>query len=439
VTGVHRPLCEWTTEVPAGPDGVAVWDPWAAPNGGDRWSDARQLPLFDDEWRRVLVRVRTPAGEHSVLGLARGKRVVLELDGTAAPIPISDEALTLIDRFERAWPDVRALEGDREVLADEPPVIRHALLSRLSVESSSVRPDLFHLLPWDSVTAIAEELTVALGEPAAGRAGAPSRHRLRHWFTPTGSRFSAALDQLNAGVADGSPALIREAGTALCARLLEADLERFPRPSRAALAALVRRIAERDPLLADTAARAAGRLEGGRPDGVPDLVVPSDLELAASEADQRERHSDVRVGPLTLVTDVTQGGMIFITAAFDLTPEETGAVREGYGVVIVTVRVTDEDDTTRRVLIPMVPQEPSLELSGGVGLAAPGGMMAVVPEGPPVGSVESWHLDANDVAYSYGVADQVTKDAWQALAAGSPAGHPVVEALRNLGVLGEDG
>jgi hypothetical protein len=394
------------------------------------------MPRFDSDWRRVGVALGMSAGEQSVLGLARNGEVVVELDDTATPVPISRDALTLIDRYEDSWPDVRPENGDRALLARESPVIRHALLDRLAAEAPSVQPELFYVLPWELVRELANELAAALAELSQGRPGQPSPIRLRHWFTPTGSRFSAALDQFNAGVEDDDPALLREAGTALCVRLLAADLRRFPESARVALAELVRGIARRDPLVADTAVRAADVLEGARPGAARGMHVQSELELAASGEDQRELNEEIRLGPLLLDTDVTQGGMLAITAEFELTPDQIRGVNDGYGSVIIRLQVTDENDVVRRVLIPMVPSPPGL--SGSVDLVAPGGEVAVMLEGAPIGMAESWGLDPHDVAVSYDIADAEAKEAWRDIAVRSSAGHPVRQALRELGVLGEE-
>lgn len=431
MTPVHRPLCEWTADVSAVRDGIADWDPWAPPNGGDRWSDARQMPRFDSGWKRRLVRLRTPAGEQGVLGLAREGELVVELDDTAAPVRISPEALEVIDRYERSWPDARPEGGDEERLAGESRVLTYALLDRLSAEAGagSVPPTLFHVLPWQDVTTVAREVTTALAHLAKGMAVTASSTFLRHWFTPTGSRFSAALDQLNAGLADGDQRLMREGGTALCARLLDAEPGRFPRSARQSLAALARMLADGDPLLGFTARRAADRLEREADEDVPRILVRSELGIAASGEDQREHSEQMSVGLLHVNTAVTQGGMLSITAEFELSPAQIRSALESYGTVIVRLRLVDEEGVARLLLIPM--SSFMTEFAGSVDLAAPGGFVSVLPEGPPIGTAESWTLDPRDVDASFRIADVETKAAWRALASALPAHHPVVLALRD--------
>ena len=429
MTPVHRPLCEWVADVSAAQDGIASLDPWALPNRGDRWSDARRSPRFDEGWERRLVRLRTSAGELAVLGLARKEEFVVELDDTAAPIPVSSEVLEVIDRYERDWPDVHPQDGDHERLAAASPVLGHALLERLATEADSVAPALFHVLPWDAATRVADEVTAALEAMAAGRPGTPSPIFLRHWFTPTGSRFSAALDQLNAGVADRDASLVREGATALCARLLDADADRFPRPARLALASLIRGLAERDPLLDYTAEPAAERLERNtRRDG-PRMLLSSELELAASGDEQREHSEEIRTGSLIVDAAVTQGGMLSITAEFELTPEQTRFALETYGNVIVRLLLVDDEDEARALLIALTPTP--LGLGGSVDLVAPGGLVSALPDGPPIGTPESWLLEPAEVAASFLVADEETKAAWRVMAAPLPEHHPVVRALRD--------
>lgn len=430
MTPVHRPLCEWTADVPAAPDGIADWNPWTPPNGGDRWSDARQMPRFDSGWERRLVRLRTPAGEQAVLGLARKDELVVELDDAAAPVRISPEALEVIDRYERSWPDVRPENGDSELLAGESRVLTHALLDRLSAEAGagSVPPALYHILPWEDVTTVAREVTTALAYMEKGMASTASSTSLRHWFTPTGSRFSAALDQLNAGVADGDPSLVREGGTALCARLLDAEPARFPQPARRSLAELARMLADRDPLLGFAATRAADRLEREARGDLPRLLVRSELGLAAGRDEQREHSEQISAGRLRVHTAVTQGGMLSITAEFELSPAQVRSALESYGTVIVRLRLVDDQDVARLVLIPM--SSYMNEFAGSVDLVAPGGIVSVLPEGPPIGTAESWTLDPRDVGDSFRIADVETAAAWRALASALPAHHPVVQGLR---------
>jgi hypothetical protein len=183
---------------------------------------------------------------------------VVELTDSAVPLQVSDAGIAVIERLELSWPRVTVHPRDLDVLVAETPGLRHALLDRLA-EEADPPARLFHILPWELVERLAEDLLNAIGGD-----GRSSDVRLMHWFTPTGSRFSNAMDQMNMKLRESGPSSLADhGGAALCERLAEADLARFPDGARAALAALTRRLPALDPTLRELSREATRRLAPG--------------------------------------------------------------------------------------------------------------------------------------------------------------------------------
>jgi hypothetical protein len=253
---VHRPLSTWVAVVPLAADGVAQWDPADDVNFGDERADARTLPELAAAWRRAAVPVSLG---YQALGLVRepGAPVVLELDDLARPVRVTSAGADVIARIEDGWPGADVSPADAAVLAAEVPALRDLLLTRL-VADGDPPPGLFHILPWDRVDRLAQDVTGMLSG-----AGPGELIELAHWFAAAGSRFTAALEQLDEGLRRGEAELVREAGAALCDRLLAVRVARLPDYTRQAMAALVGALASRDPSLALASDRVAARLRGG--------------------------------------------------------------------------------------------------------------------------------------------------------------------------------
>lgn len=277
----HRPMSEWVAEVVLDQDGNGSWDPWAEPNQGDRNSDARGEPRFDDGWRRRRILLESSGARVGALGLSRdgaapgaGAEAVVELTDAGVPVPVSEAALTVVERLEEAWPDVSLQPDDLRVLASESPALRWSLLDRLCQEGDP-EAGLFHALPWELVERLAGDLRGALD---AG--GGVSGVLLAHWFAPTGSVFSDAMDEMNLWLRDhGTDGLADHGGIALCEELVGADLDRFPEEARQALAVLTRRLSDMDHSLRDVAQEATNRLTSAadvadRPTVVPPAATP---------------------------------------------------------------------------------------------------------------------------------------------------------------------
>jgi hypothetical protein len=284
----HRPLSEWVAEVALDRDGTGSWDPWAEPNRGRRNSDARGESRFRDGWLRRRILLESSGTRVGALGLCRGgtaPEAVVELTDAGVPVPVSEAAVAVVERLEETWPDVRPGPDDVRVLESESPALRWSLVDRLLQEGDPAA-ELFHLLPWELVARLAADLCGAIDAGGGG-----SRVVLAHWFAPTGSLFSDAMDEMNIWLRDqGTSGLAAHGGIALCEELAATDLARFPAEARWALALLTRRLGAVDPAMREAARVATGRLADDAA-SVPDdaASVPDEgdasAEFAAAVAD----------------------------------------------------------------------------------------------------------------------------------------------------------
>jgi hypothetical protein len=248
-----RPLSEWVASVPPDADPITVSDV-LVPNDGNEREDARTLRRFSQGWRRVAIEVLLPPdGVHAtVLGLVSGNglRRVMEVDDFGRPLFVSPSGARKIAELEEHWPDV---PSDKDVLADlgrESPQLRSMLVSRLVTDAAVPPPWIFWLLPWDLVDAMAGSVLRGL----AGEHMDPAQP-LRHYFIVTGCRFSAALEQVHAGLAYKDSEALRVGSQDFCERLVHADIERIPPTSRVALADVTDALLRYDPSLKKIAPR----------------------------------------------------------------------------------------------------------------------------------------------------------------------------------------
>ncbi|MEU1722538.1 hypothetical protein [Nonomuraea sp. NPDC005692] len=322
-----KPLSNWVR--PAA-------DPYGDVNDGDERADARQLPHFAHGWRHdradgALVLVHEQTGERLV-----------EVDETCTPIRVTQEGLRVLRRIEDAWPHAPWDAESIAVLAAEDRPLRYLLLARLVTEGEPP-PQLFHVLPWELVTRLAEQVRATLRGPAAVP-GILSRH----WFAPAGSRFTAALDQLAAGLRFGDATAARAGATALCSRISELQAARVPAVTREALSLLLLELPSRDPLLAHFASRSAERLLEAADVGEGAVRVPIALPPAADTSGVRRMRYRLRRDPLEVEAVVTSSGVLELGVTARLDPGRAGYVAETYGVVVSRV-----DVGPRTFLIPL--------------------------------------------------------------------------------------
>ena len=416
----HKPLSAWVVAVELSADGTGRRSASADVNYGDERADARAFPEFSDGWRRQAV----PLDEgYLALGLVRDGtgEAVVEVDNRARPVRVSAAAAVMISRLEDAWPDAALSDGDLAVLAQQDMVVRYLLADRLADEGDPP-PELFHVLPWDLVARLAGQVTEMLdGAPAP-----PEVTELGHWFSPVGSRFGAALEQLDEGLRSQEPALARVGATALCARLLDVRTARLPEPTRVALARLAASLDRVDPFLRFSARRAAVRLAPGGETG-QGRAIRLDTRLAAAADDEsgvRTDSLDANREPFTvrLVVTATRRAEVAVGAA--LPPDLQVLVDNSYGVMLLPIRVTGEAGSTRYV----VALGPSGgRLYGRLDLPVPAGpFVEADADGPPIGVPEAARLSPDEVRRSIrALRTQSGRAVWDRVAALLPDGHPL--------------
>jgi hypothetical protein len=416
----HRPLSAWIGSAELSASGTARWDYPPAVNYGDERADARALPEFADGWQRraIALDVGYPA-----LGLVRpgSGEVVIELDNYARPVPASAAAAGVISRAEDSWPDGALSSADLAVLAREDKTVGYLLADRLAAEGDPPA-ELFHVLPWELVDQLAERVASMLD-------GAPPAQEvieLGHWFGPAGSRFTAALEQLDEGLRGRDPAVARVGATALCARLLVVDPARLPEPTRLALAGLAGRLAQADPFVAFTARRAAARLRpGDAAPGASAIRLGTRLPAAAnSVTGVRTESLDAAREPFTVRLLVTATGRADISVSAPMSESLERLVHDSYGVMLVPVRVTGEGGSTR-YLIPLRSSDGLL--SGRLDLPVPAGRFVEADtDGPPIGAAEAAFLSLAEVQRSIrGVRTRSGRTPWRQLAELLPEASPL--------------
>jgi hypothetical protein len=418
----HRPLSEWVTVLPVSPDGRVRWDPGYEVNFGDERADARELGAFQRGWQRRSVRID---GGYDALALVNdpASAAVIELGDVATPIRITPDGANAIARLEEDWPHVIPSPADLAVLSREGTDVRYLLLARLEAEG---RPEsaLFHILPWERVDRLAAEVSAVLD------GGPPPRQItfLGHWFTPAGSRITAALEQLDQGLRDQDPVMARVAQTALCGRALEADVTRLPSVTRQALAGLIGRLAERDRFLAFSATAAARRLRNaGGTVAAQEARLRLDARLPAaadSATGIRRMTTEVVSDPFTVELAVTATGRTEVSVRAPLPAEQAEWLSQLYGVPLQPVDVVGARGPTR-YLIPL--SHSGGEVAGRLNVATPSTQTVEASlAGPPIGASEARYLTAADVQRSIrGLRSRSDLLLWDRIAATLPADHPL--------------
>ncbi len=415
----HRPLSAWVSMVPLTAAGVARWDLADDINFGDERADARDLSQFAGSWRRQAVPVDLG---YPALGLVResGTEAVLELDDLARPVRVTPAGAQVIARVENEWPDAGVAPAEAAVLADEEFVLRDLLLSLLAAEGDPP-PELFHILPWHLVEQLANEVAAMLG----GASPAPHIVELEHWFASTGSRFTAALEQLDEGLRRRDPELIRMAGSALCARLLTVSVARLPVSTRQALAALAAQLPGRDPFLAFAAARAGARLLGDETRGGPPLRLATRLPAAAADVPGvRIIAEDTVREPFTLALAVTATGRVEVILRAPVEPETGRWLGESYGVLLQPVIIRGSEQSMRYVIALSYARD---EVFGSISVPVPRGRFVEADiDGVPLGAAEVRSLSADEVERSIrGLRTQSARRPWRQLRERLPHGHPL--------------
>ena len=415
----HRPLSAWVSTVPLTTAGVAQWDLADDINFGDERADARDLPQFAAAWRRRAVPVDLG---YAALALVRetGTEAVLELDDLARPVRVTPAGAEVIARVEDEWPDAGVAPADTAVLADEEFTLRDLLLTRLAAEGDPP-PELFHILPWHLVDQLAGGVTAMLD----GARPAPHIVELEHWFASAGSRFTAALEQLDEGLRRRDTELIRVAGTALCARLLTVSVARLPVSTRQALAALAARLPDQDPFLGFVAARAAARLRGDESRGGPPLRLETRLLAAAADTPgvRRTVEDGIRE-PFTLRLAVTATGQVEVSLRAPVESEIGRWLGESYGVLLQPVIIRGSAESVRYLIALRYARD---EVFGAISVPVPRGRFVEADvDGVPLGAAEVRSLRPEEVERSIrGLRTQSARVPWRQLKDWLPDGHPL--------------
>ncbi|MER5417394.1 hypothetical protein [Streptomyces virginiae] len=468
MTAVHRPLTTWvrdarpaaphpgdTTPIPGqvrgngGTRGSAPGPFWVAHgpvNDGDERADARNLDRFRTGWERGSLPLAGGGHALALIEPATGE-AVLELDGFGQPLPADPATAEAVASIERRWPAERLEPTEQALLAAAHPGLRYSLLDRLAAEGRP-EPDCFHVLPWERVDRLADEVTAALeaSGPAEGDAPANRPVRLRHYFAPAGSRFTAALEQLGSALRASDPRRRRVATTALCARLAGAATGRIPRPTRERLILLLDAVARGDAFLSATAALAAERLAGafagpgagsvgarsadvvwhqldyGRPASVRNEFAPA----AAGGADSAQ--DGVLRAAFTLTLTVQDDGGLYVAVSAPLDTADAALLARGYDeVLLLPVHVTGAVEGSDLYVLLMPFDD---RLSGDLEMTAVAEAVVTADQaGPPLGLADLPFLDPEAVRST--LACQVRdsdEDNWRELLDRLPAGHPVRRA-----------
>ncbi|MGW7176524.1 hypothetical protein [Streptomyces xanthophaeus] len=440
MTEAHRPLTEWVQDariVGPGP----LWAAHGPVNDGDERADARHMTRFSTGWERCALPLAD--GGHG-LGLTEPATggAVLELDDFGRPLPADPATAEAVAAIERRWPAHQLEPSEQARLHNADPRLRYSLLDRLSAEGGP-GPECFHVLPWERVNRLADQLAAAL---ATGGPPAPPPVRLRHYFAPAGSRFTAALEQLAFALSSDDLRMRRVATTALCARLAGAATGRIPQATRERLRLLLDAVGRDDPFLHATAVLAAGRLTGAFPTphappapggrevtwrmldyGRP-ASVQNQFATAASGGAEGVR-DEVRRSVFTLTLTVRSDGRIYVTVTAPLDAATGALLARGYEeVLLLPVHVTGAAEGGE-VYVLLKPRTD--RLSGDLRMTPTAASDITADQaGPPLGLADLPSLDPEAVRRT--LACQVRgpdRRRWAQLLERLPEGHPVRRAV----------
>ncbi|MFG2977158.1 hypothetical protein ACGFYY_29750 [Streptomyces sp. NPDC048331] len=468
MTAVHRPLTTWvrdarptaphpgaTTPIPGqvrgnGGTGGSVpgpfWTAYGPVNEGDERADARSLDRFRTGWERGSLPLSGGGHALALIDPTTGE-AVLELDGLGQPLPADPVTAEAVAAIERRWPAERLEPIEQALLAAAAPGLRYSLLDRLAAEGRP-EPDCFHVLPWERVDRLADEVTAALDAsgPAHGDTPAHRPVRLRHYFAPAGSRFTAALEQLGSALRASDPRRRRVATTALCARLAGAATGRIPRPTRERLILLLDAVGRGDAFLSATAALAVERLAGafagpggasagpGRADvvwhrldyGRPASVRNEFAPAAAGGADSAQ--DGVLRSAFTLTLTVQDDSALYIAVSAPLDTADAALLAQGYDeVLLLPVHVTGAVEGGDLYVL-LMPFDDGL--SGDLKMTAVAEAVVTADQaGPPLGLADLPFLDPEAVRRTLACQVRASdRRSWRALLDRLPAGHPVRRA-----------
>ncbi|WP_353945423.1 hypothetical protein ABII15_30190 [Streptomyces sp. HUAS MG91] len=459
---VHRPLTSWVRAAVPAPGGG--WTPTGPLNDADERSDARSLPRFATGWRRVALPLDGGGHALALRETATGS-AVFELDDLGQPLPAGPEVARTVEALEQRWPADRWEPAEAEELRTADPDLRFSLLDRMTAEGRPV-PECFHVLPWERVDRLADRVRATVGStadrPAPDGYGGDGTVRLRHYFSPAGSRFTAALEQLDAALRAGDTQVRRVATTALCARLSGAATARIPQGTREHLAELLAAIGGADPFLSTTAALAVDRLGRAAPepldaDGSPGTAgrtggvvwgaleygrpvsVRTEFALGAAGDDPQRIRETVAREAFTVTLTLSSRGDVYVSVATQVDTHER-LLSAGYGdVLLLPVRVTGAAEATD---VYVLLREGSRGRAGALRLTVARGRPDVVgadQSGPPLGRADVPSLDPAVVRATQaclGLSSDL--DAWQDLVADLAAGHPVRRAVEEAADGGEE-
>ncbi|MYT75209.1 MULTISPECIES: hypothetical protein [unclassified Streptomyces] len=455
MTVVHRPLTSWVRAAVSTSGGG--WTPVGPLNEGDERTDARSLPRFASGWQRVALPLDGDGHALALSEPATGS-AVFELDDLGQPLPAGPEVARTVAALERRWPADRWEPAEAEELRAADPGLRFSLLDRMTAEGRPV-PECFHILPWERVDRLAARVRAAIegagDHPAPGGTEAAGTVRLRHYFSPAGSRFTAALEQLDAALHAGDTEVRRVATTTLCTRLAGAATGRIPERTRERLTELLGAVGRADPFLSSTSELAVDRLARAAPepldaDGPPGTASrtggvvwgalrygePASLRSwfapAAADEPQRIRETVARE-TFTLTLTLASDNSMYVAAATPRDDTYDRLLSDGYGdVLLLPVRITGATEATDAYVLL---RAGSRGRAGALVLTVAEGAPDVVTadqSGPPLGRADVPSLDPAVVRATQAcLARSSDRTAWLDLVADLTAGHPVRRAVED--------
>lgn len=425
-----RPLSEWVASVPAGAGaGAVVLASRLVPNDGDEREDARTLARFREGWSRTVVPVVMADGRRlQVLGLVRanGDERVIELDDVGAPVEASPSMAAGVARLEAGQFDEGAWVAALENASDH---LRFTLVDRVAQEIPTPPAKLFHLLPWYLVDELAKAVLSVLR-------GAPTRttRPLRHYFVPTGSLFSAALEQLHYGLVHDDSVATGEGALSLVGRLPDLEISRVPDATRSLLAALVSGVSESSIFLRATGAAALRRLIGEETTDGRDSVRIAARQLLPAAAADAERTNVVAVDTpaITATVGVDRGGIA--TVAVQMSSSKLAGA-------IADVLIRRNGTQFIEVLVGTASLRQSYwlavwsrrgRLAATLRVLAPADRFEVVVTGRTSDLLDIASLPPELLLPSWSVADRAGARAWTEALAGLRSDHPLRKAFEDV-------